>query len=114
MTRYFLFEYNDYYPRGGFNDLTGVFESENDALADIKSGGVWQDNVEIHSLNNGDDEPELLYHRFSVLDDSNEVWFVIGNSEKKIIKLVGVVKGKARWPESYRDAKMDDFKMEVE
>ena len=114
MTRYFLFEYDDYYPSGGFNDLTSIFESESDALAKIKNMNVWWSNVDIYSLEDGSNKPELLYHRFSALDAFNKVWSVIGNNEKKLIKLVGVAIGTARWPESYRDAKMSNYKMEVE
>ena len=112
MNRYFLFEYESYYPHGGFRDLTGIFESESDTLA-ILDKCEWEDNVEIYLLKD-DSKPELLYHKFSALDGSNEVWSVIGNKEEKIIKLVGATMGKARWPESYRDAKMSNYKMEVE
>ena len=114
MTRYFLFEYDDYYPCGGFNDLTGIFESENAALAKIKNENAWASNIEIYSLDSDNDGPELLYCKFSVLDESNEIWSVIASSEKMTIRLVGVSMGKARWPKSYRDAQMSDFKMEVE
>ncbi len=114
MTRYFLFEYNNYEPLGGFDDLTGIFESEDDVLAEIKSRSSWRDNTDVYSLEDDNDKPELLYHKFSVLDESNEIRSVVGNSEKKTIRLVGVAIGKARWPKSYRDAKMSDFKMEVE
>ena len=113
MTRYFLFEYDDYYPCGGFNDLTGIFESEGDTLA-ILDKHEWEDNVEIYSLESDNSKPELLYHKFSAVDESNMIWSVIGSKEKKTIKLVGIAMGKARWPTEYQDAKMSDFKMEVE
>ena len=115
MTRYFLFEYDDYYPCGGFDDLTGIFESEGDVLAEIKGKSVWEDNIDIYSLDSDNDRPEFLYRRLSVLDEFDRIWSVIGNSEKKIIRLViETSMGKARWPESYKDAKVSDFKMEVE
>ena len=115
MTRYFLFEYSEYYPCGGFDDLMGIFESESDALAKIKNENTWDDHVEIYSLDSGSDRLELLYYKFNVLDESNMIQSVIGNKEKKIIKLVGPTDAwKSQWPEGYRDAKMSDFKMEAE
>ena len=114
MTRYFLFEYDDYEPLGGFDDLTGIFESESDAFAEIKSRSSWRDNTDVYSLEDDNDKPKFLYYKFNVLGESNMLQSVIGNKDKKIIKLVGVSIGKARWPESYKNTRMGDFKMEVE
>ena len=114
MTRYFLFKYASYYPCGGFGDLTGIFESESTALAEIQGVDMWEDNADIYSLEDGDDRPELLYYKFSVIDESNEIWPVIGNRGKRIIRLIGKTIGTARWPESYRNDKMSNYKMEVE
>ena len=111
MTRYFLFEYSEKYPCGGFDDLIGVFESVSDALAKVR---IEKDNIDIYSLGDDSNKPELLYYKFSVLDESNGIWPIIGNSKKKTIKLVGAAIGIARWPGQYKDAKMSDFKMEAE
>ena len=121
MTRYFLFEYDDYYPCGGFNDLAGIFESENDALASLKDKSKritneGYSNVEIYSLESDSNEPNLLYNMFYVLDTTNSLWLVIGNAEKKVIKLtgrnLGVVNAES-WGSS-RYTKMNDCKMEAE
>jgi len=82
--KYFVFVYEEYYPNGGFDDLAGIFDSEEDALADIakRFHKLDVDHIEVWRVCANDSI--RLYWGFLVIDDEELVRYVLGDKNKII------------------------------
>jgi hypothetical protein len=112
--KYFVFVFDNYYPLGGFEDCKGVFDSEDDALCYLIENHprLNDDNIEIVVLENN--EPKDLYFTFTV-NERDQARFVLGDSEKKIIRLMGVVfpfRCRLGFTDDISDYKLDLFEAE--
>jgi hypothetical protein len=88
VTKYFLFAYDGYYPAGGSEDCKGIFDTEQQAFDYLENHSriMERDYVELCDIRNN--EFNLVYDRFDVVDGEGYMRCVFGDQNAKTIKAI--------------------------